>query len=94
MRYLNIFRIKIGIQFILQLNMVHYIKILGTSYEEFLRRCEFADSHLIFIRDQDGADFGAFVSESWKMSKNKFFGTGETFLFKVQNGEAVTFKST
>lgn len=57
--------------------------ILGTSYEEFLRRTEFADSHIILIRDSEGFDFGAFVSESWKMSKNKFFGTGETFLFKV-----------
>jgi TLD len=67
---------------------------VGTSYEEFLRRAEFIDSHLLFVRDTDGKDFGAYVSESWRMSKNKFFGTGETFLFKIVNGEAVAFKST
>jgi hypothetical protein len=59
-----------------------------------MRRTEKVDAHLIFIKDDGDNIFGAFVTESWRMSKSKFFGTGESFLFKVDGGELKVYPAT
>ncbi|CAK56645.1 unnamed protein product (macronuclear) [Paramecium tetraurelia] len=53
----------------------------GSSYQEFLRRTEYAGPHVILIKDQGKKVFGGFLLSSWRLSKNEFFGQGESFLF-------------
>jgi hypothetical protein len=46
------------------------------------------------IKDTSGYVFGGFTCETWKKS-TKFYGTGESFLFTLKNGnEPIVFRWT
>jgi len=56
----------------------------GISLVTFLSKLRNKQTTLLVIRDGAGYVFGAYCSEAWKAdSKNKYYGTGESFLFNL-----------
>lgn len=64
----------------------------GCSLRTFYHRAERAGPTLLVVLDAQGHIFGGFASESWRTSR-RYFGTGETFLFKV-HPDFATFRWT
>jgi TLD len=48
-----------------------------------MRKCESQGPVVVAIKDSIGSTFGGFISEELRFRK-EFFGTGESFLYKVQ----------
>lgn len=63
----------------------------GVSLATLYAKCiEFQnDSMVLIIRDTRGCLFGCYTSKSWYMSQ-RYYGTGESFVFKVDVDENVT----
>eukprot|EP00088_Acartia_fossae_P055676 TRINITY_DN6464_c2_g1_i2.p1 TRINITY_DN6464_c2_g1~~TRINITY_DN6464_c2_g1_i2.p1 ORF type:complete len:522 (-),score=102.22 TRINITY_DN6464_c2_g1_i2:950-2515(-) len=67
----------------------------GTSLRTFYNKCEYYEPTLLFVRTKDGDIFGAYCSSTWRERNEKderglrqlYFGTGETFLFKLLRGQ-------
>ncbi|GMT31307.1 hypothetical protein PFISCL1PPCAC_22604, partial [Pristionchus fissidentatus] len=62
----------------------------GASFTHLWSKVDEADQTLIIIRSSRGEIFGAYCSSSWaerndrrERTKSKYFGTGESFVFKV-----------
>ncbi|GMT05015.1 hypothetical protein PENTCL1PPCAC_27189, partial [Pristionchus entomophagus] len=62
----------------------------GASFTHLWSKVDEADQTLIIIRTARGEVFGAYCSSSWaerndrrERTKSKYFGTGESFVFKV-----------
>ena len=54
----------------------------GISLQTLLRKCKGRAPTVLLVRDLGKAVFGAYCSESWKLSP-RYFGTGETFVFTI-----------
>lgn len=54
---------------------------VGTLYD----RCKNNKTTLLVVQDSKGWIFGGFCNETWHPS-NKFYGTGENFLFTFKDG--------
>ena len=54
----------------------------GISLRTLFRRVSDHSPTLLVVEDMDGSVFGAYASESWRIS-TKYYGTGETFVFKL-----------
>ncbi|CAD8124351.1 unnamed protein product [Paramecium sonneborni] len=54
----------------------------GSSYQQLLLSLQNQHPFFFTIKDKDGNVFGAYVSSELQVSKLKFHGTGETFLFQ------------
>jgi len=59
-----------------------------------LRRTEYAGPHVIIIKDHNKRVFGAFLLTSWRLSKNEFFGKGESYLFVCLYNHTRLYKSS
>jgi len=55
----------------------------GVSMQTFYSKTEEMSPTLLLVEDMEGEVFGAYLSEAWSRQKG-FYGTGETFLFKVR----------
>ena len=61
----------------------------GTSLKTFFRKSDKLSPTVLVIRDDAGYVFGCFAPESWMTAgssnyqKNKYYGTGETFVFQL-----------
>uniref|UniRef100_A0A914EDJ5 TLDc domain-containing protein n=1 Tax=Acrobeloides nanus TaxID=290746 RepID=A0A914EDJ5_9BILA len=58
----------------------------GSSFTEFWKRIDNAERTILIIKTSTGHIFGVYCSGSWtnrRKSPKRYFGTGETFLFKV-----------
>eukprot|EP01098_Paradermamoeba_levis_P007030 TRINITY_DN2924_c0_g1_i4.p1 TRINITY_DN2924_c0_g1~~TRINITY_DN2924_c0_g1_i4.p1 ORF type:complete len:265 (-),score=53.09 TRINITY_DN2924_c0_g1_i4:117-911(-) len=55
----------------------------GVSLSTFLRNADDMWPSILVVQDAAGFVFGAFVSDRWKIQKKNYYGTGETFLFKL-----------
>lgn len=60
----------------------------GISMQTLLRKSKGKAPTILIIRDMNKYVFGAFCSESWRIS-SRYYGTGETFIFKVEPEPAV-----
>lgn len=60
----------------------------GISMQTLLRKAKGHAPTVLLVRDMSRHVFGAFCSESWRMSQ-RYFGTGETFVFRVEPNPAV-----
>lgn len=60
----------------------------GISMQTLLRKAKGHAPTVLLIRDMSRSVFGAFCSESWRVSQ-RYFGTGETFVFRVHPDPAV-----
>lgn len=54
----------------------------GISMQTLLRKCKDWAPTVLIVRDMEKHVFGAYCSESWKLS-SRYYGTGETFVFKI-----------
>jgi len=54
--------------------------------QTFYSKTQEINPSLIIVEDTMGEVFGAYVSEAWSKQKG-FYGTGETFLFKLRPAE-------
>lgn len=54
----------------------------GISLQTFFLKTKRKGPSYIIIEDQDGFQFGAFISQSWEIQKG-YYGTGECFLFTI-----------
>ena len=61
----------------------------GTSINTFYSKCQGKGSLLLVVKDDGGNVFGAYANEEFKYTPNKFYGTGETFLFSFFKSERV-----
>ncbi|GMS93768.1 hypothetical protein PENTCL1PPCAC_15943, partial [Pristionchus entomophagus] len=66
----------------------------GTSFTSLWSKVDHVDQTLFIIRTTKGEVFGAYCSSSWaerndslERAKSKYFGTGESFVFRVNGGE-------
>ncbi|KAI9190420.1 hypothetical protein H9P43_001854 [Blastocladiella emersonii ATCC 22665] len=60
----------------------------GRALATFYDLCREREPTLLFIETMDGSVFGAFCPASWPLSNRdfqKFFGTGETFVFTLKS---------
>ena len=48
----------------------------------FYNALQNTDDCVILIQDENDAVFGAYTEEAWQMGKLKFYGNGQTFVFK------------
>merc|ERR1711910_219632 len=70
----------------------------GVSLTTFFTRVDKYEPSIIVIRNSNLEVFGAFCSTTWGQRNQKddkglrmrYFGTGETFLFKFQRGSMLT----
>lgn len=60
----------------------------GISMQTLLRKAKGHAPTVLLVRDMSRNVFGAFCSESWRVSQ-RYFGTGETFVFRVDPDPAV-----
>lgn len=60
----------------------------GISMQTLLRKAKGHAPTVLLVRDMSKHVFGAFCSESWRVSQ-RYFGTGETFVFRVDPDPAV-----
>ncbi len=60
----------------------------GISMQTLLRKARGHAPTVLLVRDMSRNVFGAFCSESWRLSP-RYFGTGETFVFRVDPDPAV-----
>jgi len=68
----------------------------GTSLQTFYNRCNYYEPTILTVRTTDGQILGAYCSAAWNVRhendeqglRQRYFGTGETFLFKF-SGETV-----
>jgi hypothetical protein len=58
----------------------------GVSMQTFYTKTDEINPSLLLVEDSMGGVFGAYVSEAWVKQKG-FYGTGETFLFKLRPEE-------
>uniref|UniRef100_A0A3B0MM85 Oxidation resistance protein 1 n=1 Tax=Theileria annulata TaxID=5874 RepID=A0A3B0MM85_THEAN len=63
----------------------------GVSYHTFYKNLENKDNCIIVIEDSKGGVFGAFTPQI--RYNLRFYGSGETFVFKFQKGNLKVFKS-
>jgi hypothetical protein len=60
----------------------------GTSIKTFYNKAQ-PGSSLLIVKDDLGNVFGAYSPEEYKCNPNKFYGTGETFLFSFYKTDSV-----
>lgn len=60
----------------------------GISMQTLLRKSKGKHPTVLIVRDMSKNVFGAFCSESWRIS-SRYYGTGETFVFRVDPEPAV-----
>lgn len=60
----------------------------GISMQTLLRKSKGKAPTVLLVRDMNKHVFGAFCSEPWRIS-SRYYGTGETFIFKVEPNPAV-----
>ena len=49
---------------------------------------------MIILQDSNNNIFGSYVTDSWFLSTNVFFGSGESFLYKFKDDRIQVFHST
>lgn len=69
--------------------LVYSINRDGVSMGTFFEKCKYWRYTLLVVRDTNNWVFGGFCCETWKKS-TKFYGTGESFLFTLQDGNEPT----
>jgi TLD len=57
----------------------------GASLFSFLKHARAATSSILAIETVDGEVFGAFTSSHWHKSGSQYFGSGESFLWRMQH---------
>lgn len=71
---------------LLEFETVYSTDIHGCRLMTLFDKIEFYDNSIIIIKTTKNQVFGAFCSQPWsnRLPRPKFFGTGETFLFKLR----------
>ena len=64
----------------------------GASLDILKRYCRAATHTILAIETTNGQVFGAFSSAPWRLS-NRYFGTGEAFLWRMRHGRNTTVHS-
>jgi len=59
----------------------------GANYIPFYEKLKFEESTYVIIETMSGEIFGGFASTPWHESKGQYYGTGECFLFKLNQCE-------
>jgi len=70
-------------------NLLYSPQKHGYSINTFYSKLKDKGPTILMIRDTNQFVFGAFLSESWKSDNQGYYGTGETFLFKLKPDFAV-----
>ena len=65
----------------------------GSDLTSFYRNTKCSQYSLLIVETTKGGVFGGFTSVPWKIS-TKYYGTGECFLFKVDNGKVIHYPWT
>ncbi|EGG20785.1 WD-40 repeat-containing protein [Cavenderia fasciculata] len=55
----------------------------GVSFQTFFRKMKGIKFSILLVKDNGGHVFGAFLSDEIRTKDAKFYGDGETFLFKI-----------
>ena len=68
--------------------MLFSIERDGTAFQTFYSQVEEQENTVIIIKDENDEIFGCFNAEQWRPT-NKFYGNGQSFLFKFDQSGAV-----
>lgn len=68
--------------------LVYSKKVHGKSYNTLLSKCSTEGPVMLVVLDYQGNVFGGFVSVTLEQKPN-YFGTGETFLYKLEHQQMV-----
>lgn len=61
----------------------------GISLQTLFRYAKGKSPTVLVVRDMHKALFGAYCSEPWRQAAHRYYGTGETFVFKLSPGNRV-----
>ena len=64
-------------------NLIFKLSKDGSSMITFYDKCYNSGPTILIVKDNGGYIFGVFLNESWTNKPTKFFGGGDTFVFRV-----------
>jgi len=74
--------------------LLYTLKKHGAAMHSIFERCKGHRYSLLCLMDSDGVVFGGMASEEWKDRKDRYFGSGESFLFSFKGDKFVKFTWT
>ena len=66
----------------------------GVSMQTFYHRTKGHKPTILVVQELNGNIFGAFASEEWHIDAKDYFGTGESFLYKIDEKGPAVFRWT
>lgn len=67
------------------LRLLYSTEVHGMSLRTLYNRCRTASPTLVAIRDTHGRAFGCYAAQAWRASATRYYGTGESFVFGLDN---------
>lgn len=67
------------------LRLLYSTEVHGMSLRTLYNRCRTASPTLVAIRDTHGRAFGCYAAQAWRASATRYYGTGESFVFGLNN---------
>jgi hypothetical protein len=74
--------------------LLYSLKKHGAAMHSIFERCKSHRYSLLCLSDSDGVVFGGMASEEWKDRKDRYFGSGESFLFSFKGDKFVKYTWT
>jgi hypothetical protein len=74
--------------------LLYSLKKHGAAMRSIFERCKSHRYSLLCLSDSDGVVFGGMASEEWKDRKDRYFGSGESFLFSFKGDKFVKYTWT
>lgn len=65
-------------------SLLYTLKKHGAAMHSIFERCKGYQYSLLCLMDTDGVVFGGMASEEWRDRKDRYFGSGESFLFSFK----------
>lgn len=67
--------------------LLYSLKKHGTAMHTIFERCKDHPYSLLCVVDNDGVVFGGMATEEWRDQKDRYFGSGESFLFSFKSNK-------
>lgn len=72
------------------LDLVYSTDLHGMSLHTLYHKVNKSSPTLIAIRDTKGRVFGCYAAQPWKASATRYYGSGESFVFKTETADSAT----
>jgi hypothetical protein len=75
-------------------DLLYSLKKHGSSLSTVFTNCRGSKYSLLAVQDTEGTLFGAFASDEWRSNGDRYYGSGECFLFTFKGGEFAKYSWT